>query len=147
MRHANTKTIALLLTGFPEMDAAARAILRQADESLLKDSDFKKPVESIKHRIANGTAEKRPKVESVARILERVAPNCIDDWFLEVQRDSGLTIVPLRREQRCGHLPQLFPDLVARLRAELPFLAPRDRDHQWRWTTGYHVVGLAIPPQ
>jgi DNA-binding NtrC family response regulator len=29
MRHVNPKAIALLLTGFPEMDAAAKAILRQ----------------------------------------------------------------------------------------------------------------------
>src|ERR1700729_3312784 len=39
MHHLNPKTIALLLSGFPEMDAAAKAILRQADEILLKDSD------------------------------------------------------------------------------------------------------------
>jgi CheY-like chemotaxis protein len=121
MRHVNPKAIALLLTSFPEMDSAAKAILQQADEILLKDSDFKKLVESIKHRIANGTAETPRKVESVATILERAAPNCIDDWFLEVQRDSGLMIVPLTREQRCGHLPQLFRDLVARLRADIPF--------------------------
>ena len=31
MRHLNPKAIAVLLTGFPEMDAAAQAILRQAD--------------------------------------------------------------------------------------------------------------------
>jgi CheY-like chemotaxis protein len=121
MRHVNPKTISLLLTGFPEMDAAAKAILRQADEILLKDSDFKKLVESIKHRIAKGTVETTRKVESVAMILERAAPSCIEDWFLEVQRDSGLMIVPLTRERRCGHLPQLFRDLVARLRADIPF--------------------------
>jgi CheY-like chemotaxis protein len=121
MRHVNPKTISLLLTSFPKLDVAAKAILRQADEILLKDSDFKKPIESIKHRIANGTAETSRKVESVATILERAAPSCIEEWFLEVQRDSGLTIVPLTREQRCGHLPQLFRDLVARLRAALPF--------------------------
>src|SRR5580692_3842932 len=57
MRHVNPKAIALLLSGFPEMDAAAKAILRQADEILLKDSDFEKLVASIKHRIAKGTAE------------------------------------------------------------------------------------------
>jgi hypothetical protein len=86
------------------MDAAVKAILRQADEILSKDLDFKKLVESIKHRIANGTAESPRKIESVATILERAAPNCIDDWFVEVQRDRGLKIVPLTREQRCGHL-------------------------------------------
>jgi CheY-like chemotaxis protein len=134
MRHVNPKTISLLLTSFPEMDVAAKAILREADEILLKDSDFKKLVESIKHRIANGAAQTPRKIESVATILERVAPDCIEDWFLEVQRDRGLTIVPLTREQRCGHLTQVFRDLVARLRADIPFgakgpLSPMAADH------------------
>jgi hypothetical protein len=64
--------------------------------------------------------------------------------FLEVQRDSGLTIVPLTREQWCGHLPQLFRDLVARLRADIPF-GTRGRYRQWQRTTGYPAAGLAIP--
>jgi hypothetical protein len=57
----------------------------------------------------------------VATILERAAPSCIEEWFLEVQLDSKLLLVPLTPEQRCGHLPQVFRDLVARLRAVLPF--------------------------
>jgi CheY-like chemotaxis protein len=121
MRHVNPKAIALLLTSFPEMDVAAKAILRQADEILLKDMDFKKLIESIKRRIVDGPAESPRKSESVATILERAAPICIEDWLLEVQRDSGLTLVPLTPEQRSGHLPQLFRDLVARLRSGLPF--------------------------
>jgi hypothetical protein len=120
MRHLNPNAIALLLTGFPEMDVAAQAILRQADEILIKRTDLTTLVESIKRRIANGTAHIQPKVESVATILEREAPRCIEDWFLEVQLDSKLSRVPLTPEQRCGHLPQVFRDLVARLRAALP---------------------------
>jgi CheY-like chemotaxis protein len=120
MRHLNPNAIAVLLTGFPEMDVAARTILRQADEIMIKRSDLAALVESIKHRIANGTAHSEPKVESVATILEREAPSCIEDWFLEVQLDSKLSSVPLTPEQRCGHLPQVFLDLVARLRAALP---------------------------
>ena len=137
MRHVNPKAIALLLTSFPEMDIAAKAILRQADEILLKDMDFTKLVESIKRRIVDGPVGSPRKSESVATILERAAPSCIEDWFLEVQRDSGLMVVPLTREQRCGHLPQLFGDLVARLRTKHHY-------RQWRRTTEYHVVGLAI---
>jgi CheY-like chemotaxis protein len=121
MRHLNPNAIALLLTGFPEMDVAAQAILRQADEIMIKRTDLAAMVESIKSRIAKGTAIIRPKVESVAAILERVAPSCIEDWFLEVQLDSKLSLVPLTPEQRYGHLPQVFRDLVARLRAALPF--------------------------
>jgi CheY-like chemotaxis protein len=121
MRYINPKCLALLLTGFPEMDVAAQAILRQADGILLKQEDFTALVTSIKRRIADRTPYSQPKIESVATILERMAPSCIDDWLREVQLDSKLSLVPLTPEQRCAHLPQLFRDLVARLRAALPF--------------------------
>jgi CheY-like chemotaxis protein len=121
MRHLNPKAIALLLTSFPEMDVAARAILRQADEIMIKRTDPTETVESIKRRVASGTTYLQPKVESVATILERAAQSCIEDWLLEVQLDSKLSLVPLTPEQRCSHLPQVFRDLVARLRAALPF--------------------------
>jgi CheY-like chemotaxis protein len=121
MRHLNPNAIAVLLTSFPEMDVAARAILRQADEIMVKRTDPTEMVESIKRRIASGATYSQPKVESVATILERAAPSCIEEWFLEVQLDSKLLLVPLTPEQRCGHLPQVFRDLVARLRAVLPF--------------------------
>jgi CheY-like chemotaxis protein len=121
MRHLNPKAIAVLLTNFPEMDVAAQAILRQADEIVIKRTDPTEMVESIKRRIASGTTYSQPKVESVATILDRAAPSCIEAWFLEVQLDSKLSLVLLTPEQRCAHLPQLFRDLVARLRAALPF--------------------------
>jgi CheY-like chemotaxis protein len=121
MRHLNPKAIAVLLTSFPEMDVAAQAILRQADEIMIKRTDPTEMVESIKRRIASGANYSQPKVESVATILERAAPGCIADWLGEVQRESKLSVVPLMPEQRCGHLPQLFRDLVARLKAALPF--------------------------
>jgi CheY-like chemotaxis protein len=121
MRHLNPKAIAILLTGFPEMDVAAQAILRQADEIMIKRSDYTELVELIKRRIASGTAIPKPTIESVATILERVAPSCIADWLLEVQADSRLSSVSLTPEERCGHLAQVFRDLVARLRVALPF--------------------------
>jgi len=121
MRHLNPDAIAILLTGFPEMDVAAQTILRQADEIMIKRSDFPALVESIKSRIASGSAHSQPKIETVATILERAASSCIEDWFQEVQLDSKLSVVPLTPEQRCGHLPQVFRDLVARLRAARPF--------------------------
>ena len=121
MRHLSPKAIAVLLTSFPEMDVAAQAILRQADEIMIKRTDPTEMVESIKRRIASGTTYSQPTLESVATILERAAPSCIEDWLLEVQLDSKLSLVFLTPEQRCGHLPQLFRDLVARLRAALPF--------------------------
>jgi hypothetical protein len=45
----------------------------------------------------------------------------MEDWLLKVQVDSNLSLVPLTREERCGHLTQVFRDLVARLGEALPF--------------------------
>jgi CheY-like chemotaxis protein len=120
MRHVNPQCIAMLLSSFPEMDVAAQAVMRQTDEILLKQTDFAGIIASVKRRLAAGASYARPKTESVATILERAAPGCIDDWFLEVQREKKLRLVPLSREERCGHLPRVFRDLAARLQAGLP---------------------------
>jgi len=120
MRHINPDAVAILLTGFPEMDVAAKAILRQADEIMLKQTHLAELIPNIKRRLAGGIARAQPRIESVATVLERAAPSCIEDWLQDVQRDGFLSIVPMTSKQRSGHLPQIFHDLVARLRADLP---------------------------
>jgi hypothetical protein len=55
--------------------------------------------------------------ESVATILERTASTTIQDWYERTLLDESLIAVPMSREQRCAHLPQLFRDLVFRLRS------------------------------
>jgi len=116
MRHANPKAITLLLTAFPEMEAASQAILLQADQILVKPMDVTALVEVIKQRLASG-APVPHKVESVAAILERSVLKTIDDWFERVQREESLMTIPMSYEQRCSHLPEVFSDLVHRLRS------------------------------
>jgi YesN/AraC family two-component response regulator len=116
MRHSNPCAVTLLLSGFPEMNAAARAILLQTDEILVKPVDVKTLVDVITQRLANKPAPPRV-IEDVATILDRETQSTIRNWFTLVQREESLTAVPLSYEQRCGHLPQVFEDLVRRLRS------------------------------
>jgi hypothetical protein len=44
----------------------------------------------------------------------------MEDWLLRVDVEPHLISVALTTEERCAHLPQLFRDLVARLRNPLP---------------------------
>ena len=119
MRHANPRAVTLLLTAYPEMGAATHAILLQADQILVKPMKLTALVDVIKRRLASGPPGPRA-VESVASILERSAQSSIDDWFERVQLQERLMEVPLSYEQRCGHLPQVFRDLVYRLRSSQP---------------------------
>jgi CheY-like chemotaxis protein len=119
MRHSNPRAITLLLTAFPEMGAATHAILLQTDQILVKPIGLKALVDTINQRLVNGPPGPRV-VESVSTILERSAQSTIDDWFECVQRDERLMAVPLSYEPRCAHLPQVFRDLVNRLRSARP---------------------------
>jgi YesN/AraC family two-component response regulator len=119
MRHANPKAVTMLLSAFPEMDAAAHAILLQADEILVKPMDVTALVDAIKQRLATGTPATRV-VETVAEILERSAQGAIEEWFKRIQTDKKVMSVSLSYEQRCGHLPQVFRDVVSRLLSSKP---------------------------
>jgi CheY-like chemotaxis protein len=119
MRHANPKAVTILLSAFPEMNAAAHAILLQADEILVKPMNVTALVDAIKQRLASGPSHLRI-VESVATILERSTHSTIQDWFERIELDESLMAIPLSRELRCVHLISVFRDLVNRLRSFKP---------------------------
>jgi DNA-binding response OmpR family regulator len=119
MRHVNPATVTMLLSSFPEMEAATRAIRSQTDEILVKPMEISALAEAITARLSQGPVDSHA-VETVATILDRSTQQCIDDWFEHVQLDKKLTKVRLTREQRCGHLPQVFRDLVERLNENHP---------------------------
>jgi CheY-like chemotaxis protein len=116
MRHANPKAITILLSAFPEMDAAAQAILLQADQILVKPMNIPALIEAIEQRLAIGPPPSRV-IESVATILESSIQSTIDAWFERVENDKKLTIIAMSHEQRVGHLPKVLIDLVHRLRS------------------------------
>jgi DNA-binding response OmpR family regulator len=115
MRHANPKAVTLLLSAFPEMDAAAQAILLQADQILVKPMGVTALIDVIRMRLATGAPGDRV-VESVATILERSSHLITKDWYKNIETEALLTAIPMTQDERCGHLPQLFRDLVSRLR-------------------------------
>jgi YesN/AraC family two-component response regulator len=119
MRHANPKAVTMLLSAFPEMDAASHAIMLQADQILVKPMNVTALVAAIRERIAMGPPAARV-VETVATILERTTDITVKDWYEHIQQDEKVMTVPLTYEQRTSHLPQLFVELVARLRSSKP---------------------------
>jgi DNA-binding response OmpR family regulator len=119
MRHANPRTVTILLSSFPEMEAAALAIMSQTDEILVKPMEISALVKAITRTLSHGSTT-TPPVETVATILARSTEECIEEWFGQVQLDSNLLKVNLTREERCRHLPKVFSDLVERLSANQP---------------------------
>jgi hypothetical protein len=58
------------------------------------------------------------KAESVADILEQELLPTIKEWLKRVNLVPDITSVPLTDDERTGHLPKLFHDLISRLRLD-----------------------------
>jgi DNA-binding NarL/FixJ family response regulator len=120
MRHSNPAAVTIIYSGFPEMKEAAAAILLQADEILVKPMAPMVLLETIRERLKRGTTVRPSPAENVASILEQSTQSTIEDWLLRVELEPNIIGVSLGAEERCAHLPQLFRDLVFRLRHPLP---------------------------
>jgi DNA-binding response OmpR family regulator len=120
MRHSNPRAVTIIFSGFPQMKEAAEAILLQADEILVKPMSPAALIQTIRERLKRGAASRPVPSENVATILEQGAQSTIDDWLFRVESEPHVIAVPLDAEKRCAHLPQLFRDLVLRLRNPLP---------------------------
>jgi CheY-like chemotaxis protein len=147
MRHANPSAVTLLLSAFPQMEAAAQAILRQADEILVKPMDLTALVDVLKQRIAIGPVRNH-QVESVAAILERTTDATIQEWYRLIQTAELVMSIPMTRELRCAHLRQVFADIVSRLLSSKPigskdFISPTATAHgRNRRSLGYSAPML-----
>lgn len=119
MRHANPNAVTLLLSAFPEMAAATRAILQQADEVLTKPIDITALVEVIRERVSVGPVANR-EILSVAEILARTVATTTELWFETLKKEDKVFSVSMTQEQRCGHLPRFFLELDSRLQSPKP---------------------------
>jgi CheY-like chemotaxis protein len=119
MRHSNPKAVTMVLTAFPEMEAAACAILQQTDQILVKPMEVMALVEAIKQRLKTGAPLPRV-TESVAAILQRSVEDTIRAWYGRIKTDKKVMAISMTFEERTCHLPQVFKDLVSRLESDKP---------------------------
>ena len=66
----------------------------------------------------NGTSVRD--VESVATILERESESTIKEWLASISADENLFAIKLDDKTRSSHLPQMFKELIHRLRYPRP---------------------------
>jgi DNA-binding response OmpR family regulator len=118
MRHTHPAALTIVVSGYPALDEAMSAILHQADEILPKPVRIGELRELIRERLKDPRTKTRVIPESVASILEREVETTIQNWLDIVDQDAELTCIPLSRNERTGHLPQLLLDLVNRLRLD-----------------------------
>jgi hypothetical protein len=86
------------------------------------------------------------KLKTVADILEREIDPTIKEWLRQVNLVPSLTNIPLSDQDRTGHLPKLYLDLISRLRlpknAHRPTSVAAAEHGQTRREQGYSACML-----
>ncbi len=78
MRHANPEAVTLLLSAFPEMSAAANAILMQTDEILVKPMNVPDLLDAITQRLARNARHVASRRTGVRQRARRSADGAVD---------------------------------------------------------------------
>lgn len=120
MRHANPRAVTVIFSAYPEMKHAAQSILKQTDAVVVKPLGVENLIHVIRERLGQTPSTLPLAVESVADILERCTQSTIEEWLQLVSDEPEVITVRLDDDHRCAHLPQLFSDLVFRLRFPIP---------------------------
>lgn len=113
MHKTNPQALTLVYTGYPELKRALDVIV-ETDGLLVKPEPILPLPEPSSTSLENRET-RQANLERVAAILERDVFETVIDWLDRVERDGELTRVPLGREERTGHLPQLIRELAYRL--------------------------------
>jgi len=126
MRHSQPNALTMLVSGYPDVQAAMAAILLEADEIVVKPFEIGRFTELVRERVVNRKPVKRLDKESVGAILLRSTADIVRGWLARAKQSSELNCVPLSDEERTGHLPRLVEDLALRL--SKPSATAKDSD-------------------
>jgi ActR/RegA family two-component response regulator len=127
MRHSQPAALTMLLSGFPDVKSAMEAIMREADEIVIKPVEVKQLAELVRNKIRIQKPAEQPNKERVSEILHRCAALVVRDWLVRAKANLPLNHLALADEDRTGHLPRLIEDLVSRLNRSVSGL-PQDHE-------------------
>ncbi len=120
MRHAHPEAVTVIFSAYPEMKRAAQEILKQTDVVVVKPLGVENLVSVIRERLQVGANYAPVRIESVADILERSVQSTIEEWLESVRGEPAVISAHLEDNERCAHLPQLFSEVIGRLRFPIP---------------------------
>ncbi len=120
MRRAQPNCKNFILTGYPGLENAIRAIQNQVDDYFTKPADIEELVAKLKARL--GTPRVQP-IRLAAALMEKEGE--IANIILEsVKKDPLLRRARLKDSERIDHLPAIFQAIITRLLHEgRPFVS------------------------
>jgi ActR/RegA family two-component response regulator len=120
MRRTQPDCINFILTGYPAIEAALRAISSQVDEILVKPMDAPKMVAAIEQRLRERTPTGAFQTKRLSNILYDKKDEICRRIIVEMKDNPELAALPLSDEERLDHTRITLTELVNVLESSPP---------------------------
>lgn len=116
MRRVQPNACTFILTGYPDIDSAIRAIRSQVDDYFSKPFDVKELLTAIT-AARNGTRGpgKIARPVKVCEFVRKHIDLVCESWLHEISNHPDLASIPLSDDERLDHLPELLHEYALQM--------------------------------
>lgn len=150
MRRVQPQATTFILTGYPDIESAIKAIRSQVDDYFAKPLNVEELLAAIRAARNGPSYRARPLgTQKISILLRKFTPAICDRWYEEIMHDQELAALPVSRMDRIDHVPGLLEELSQMLerdsdRISLP-AAEAARSHgKVRQQQGYTVPQIVF---
>jgi PAS domain S-box-containing protein len=148
MRRVQPDACTFILTGYPDIDSAIKAIRNQVDDYFVKPLKVEQLLSTIESVRKRGDGDRRvelPRTRTVGELLRTFSCDICERWFEEVIRSEEVSDIPLTKQERMDHVPAVLEELAVQLERQSKELsAEAVKAAQKHGRTRYHQ-GYTIP--
>lgn len=148
MRRVQPDACTFILTGYPDIESAIKAIRNQVDDYFVKPLKVEQLLSAIAAVRKRGNGDRAalvPRARTVAELLRDFSNDICERWFEEVIRSKEVSDLPLTKQERIDHVPALLEELAGQLGRQSKELSPEAvKSAQKHGRARYHQ-GYTIP--
>ena len=115
MRRTHPECINFIVTGYPAIEDALRAISSQVDEVLIKPTNAMNMVAAVEQRLRERTPTGAIQTKRISNLLSDKEDEICRRIILEMKADPELAVLPLSDEERLDHTRLTLAELVQEL--------------------------------
>jgi ActR/RegA family two-component response regulator len=112
MRRTQPEAVTIILTGFPAFESALRAIREQVDDFITKPADLMELINILRERMAKRKKHEPMPAKRLRQIIQENKENIINEWLRMVEENREIRSLPLARDDRLNHLPEVIDEIL-----------------------------------
>jgi YesN/AraC family two-component response regulator len=115
MRRTQPDCVNIIITGYPDFQAALEAIRAQVDDFVVKPTETEELIALLKGKLGTHAAQRSLPRKRIAELLKENVLAVVAGWLQAVENNAEVNAIPLPLVERKDHLPDLLAELIERL--------------------------------